>query len=103
MLTQTELKTGTPFVSGPWYDQTANGEYIRIRDEAGDMVLATVEDGGHVDPACSLDWEVMQANARLMASAPALLKALQAAIRTHGYGYSWGPEAAKAVEQALAK
>lgn len=101
MTIQTKVKTeATP---GPWYDQTVNGDWMRIRDEAGDMVLATVEDGGHVDPACSLDWEVMEANARLMAASPRLLAALESALAVHGDGYSWGADAKEAIKQARGK
>jgi hypothetical protein len=78
MTTQTKVKTKATFTPGPWYDQNAWGERINIRDEASDYVLAVVDDGGHVDPEFSLDWEVMQANGRLIAAAPELCEALDA-------------------------
>lgn len=100
MATQTKVKTKTAFTPGPWYDQNAWGERINIREEASDYVLAVVDDGGHVDPAFSLDWEVMQANGRLMAAAPRMIAALEAALAVHGDGYSWGADAKEAIKQA---
>jgi hypothetical protein len=57
---------------GPWYVTEAAEDlgYCRIREEASDYVLATADDGGHVDPRFALPPATIEANARLIAAAP---------------------------------
>lgn len=62
---------------GPWYiTGDLVGGPLRIREESSDYVLATSDDGGHVDPQFALDDAVIEANANLIAAAPDLLAAL---------------------------
>lgn len=66
------------FTPGPWYVTEAAEDlgYCRIREQASDYVLATADDGGHVDPKFALPPETIEANAHLIAAAPELYEAV---------------------------
>jgi hypothetical protein len=103
MTTKAKVKTKAAYTPGPWYDQNAWGERINIRDEASDYVLAVVDDGGHVDPEFSLDWEVMVANGRLMAAAPDLYEALLYIVTSNCLTHTAQKMAAEALAKARNK
>lgn len=73
-----EQTTWTP---GPWY-VTECDDFIRVRQESSDAVLATMEDGTH--PELELvPWTEQQANARIMAASPTLYEALKGLMPTN--------------------
>lgn len=85
------------FTPGPWvagkeigYGQL-NG--IQIRDGRGYVAAVVVADVTEL-------YQSREANARLIAAAPALYEALDAALAVHGDSYSWGPQAKAALAQA---
>jgi hypothetical protein len=54
-------------VQGPWY--VTDGDYLRVREEASDAVIATIEDGGHPEIEI-FDAQERERHARLIAAAP---------------------------------
>lgn len=63
------------FTPGPWY--VTGEDFYRVRRTSTDEVLATIEDGGQVDPEFALSDDEQFANAHLIAAAPDLYEALQ--------------------------
>jgi len=91
VVTQDHIVEHTP---GPWRidpDATFIGDHYVGTDKADIALMAD----------WSLDLEPEQwANARLIAAAPDLLAALEAAIAVHGATYSWGRNALAALAKA---
>lgn len=80
---------------GPWY-VTECDDFIRVRQESSDAVLATMEDGTHPEIEL-IPWAEQQANAALIAAAPELLAALkQAAQWFDEYAIDHGRKASQA-------
>lgn len=92
----------TQFTPGPWEACQADRDYpIRIRNQ-DDWVLATADDGGHVDPAFALPEKTILANARMMAAAPELYEALVLLVgRSDGHDNMNRDFARKALAKAL--
>lgn len=67
--------TETKHTLGPWY-VTECDDFIRVRQESSDAVLATMEDGTHPELEL-IPWAEQQANAALIAAAPCLLNELE--------------------------
>jgi hypothetical protein len=75
------------FTKGPWYITDSN--YLRIREEASDAVIATLDDGGHPEIEI-FNAAAQEANAHLIAAAPDLYEAAEAACRWLGKGVADG-------------
>lgn len=67
--------TETAFTPGPWY-VTEREDMLRIREEGSDYIIATTDDGGHPELEI-FDYATQEANARLIAAAPAMFEALR--------------------------
>ena len=89
---------------GPWHVGSGEGEGSIFADE-GRMKLeegkTTLYPIAIINPGWEADWEAEQANARLIAAAPALLKALDNYIASDGYGGGIKQQAQRAIAQAL--
>jgi hypothetical protein len=68
---------------GPWYRSINGGT---IRQESSDLVVAMIDDGGHVSERDLIPTGQCEANAHLIAAAPDLLEALEDYLK-----YSGGP------------
>jgi hypothetical protein len=66
--------TEAKFTPGPWY--VTDADYLRVREEASDYIIATIEDGGHVELEV-FDSATQEANARLIRAAPDMFAALE--------------------------
>lgn len=67
----------TKHTPGPFYTTNPHGTVL-IREVSTDAVIATIEDGGHVDPdVVYFDSEEQEANAHLFAAGPEMLEALE--------------------------
>lgn len=76
-------KTG--FTPGPWFIEPSRRDIIYIGDERDNRLLECPGSGGalsYTNEICRLSWigGVHEANARLIAAAPAMYKALEAML-----------------------
>lgn len=71
-----------------------DGNPCLVRRESDDAVVATAEDGGHVNPNIELIGEdEREANARLFSAAPALFEALEQMLERERRRYEQSDEA----------
>ena len=88
------------FTPGAWY--VTDADYLRVREADSDAVIATIEDGGHVEMEI-FDSATQEANARLIAAAPDLYDALRSLRSALNSGVEVTRNVLPKVDAALAK